>query len=61
MEANRSIGSKPAAPGPQETMLVERAEKKVDEAVERIDRFLRGPWADYQKLVKENPVSLFKN
>jgi photosystem II stability/assembly factor-like uncharacterized protein len=61
MQANRAIGSKPIAPGAQETMLVERAEGLIGEAVQRVDRFMKGPWADFQKLVRENPVSVFKN
>jgi photosystem II stability/assembly factor-like uncharacterized protein len=60
MEANRAIGSKPVAPGTPETMLVERAEKLVGEAVDRIDRFMKGPWTGYQKLVSDNPVNPFK-
>jgi photosystem II stability/assembly factor-like uncharacterized protein len=60
MEANRAIGSKPVVPGAPETMLVERAEKLVGEAVDRIDRFMKGPWPNYQKLVTENPVNPFK-
>jgi hypothetical protein len=61
MQANRAIGSKPVAPGAQETMLVERAEGLIGEAVQRVDRFMKGPWTDFQKLVRENPVSVFKN
>jgi hypothetical protein len=61
MQANRAIGSKPVAPGAQETMLVERAEGLIGEAVNRIDRFMKGPWPEFQKLVRENPVSVFKN
>jgi hypothetical protein len=60
MEANRAIGSKPVLPGAPEAMLVERAEKLVGEAVDRIDRFMKGPWPNYQKLVNENPVNPFK-
>ncbi len=61
MEANRAIGSKPVVPGAPETVQVEMAEKMVDEALERIDRFMKGPWPAYQKLVQDNPVTLFKN
>jgi hypothetical protein len=61
MQANRAIGSKPIAPGAQEIMLVERAEGLIGDAVHQIDRFIKGPWPEFQKLVRENPVSVFKN
>jgi hypothetical protein len=59
-QANQSIGSKPIAPGPQEEMLVTRAEQLIAEAVGRVDRFMAGPWASYRTKVEGTKQSFFK-
>jgi hypothetical protein len=60
-QANQSIGSKPIAPGPQEEMLVSRAEQLIAEAVGRVDRFMAGPWATYRKQIEGSKQSFFKD
>ena len=60
-QANQAIGSKPIAPGAQEEMLVSRAEKLIDEAVGRIDRFTAGPWKSYRAKVEGTKQSFFKD
>jgi hypothetical protein len=59
-QANQSIGSKPIVPGPQEEMLVVRAEQLIAEAVGRVDRFMAGPWASYRTKVEGTKQSFFK-
>jgi type IV secretory pathway VirB4 component len=59
-QANQSIGSKPIVPGPQEEMLVVRAEQLIAEAVGRVDRFMAGPWASYRVKVEGTKQSFFK-
>lgn len=58
-QANMAIGAKPLAPGPQETMLVERAESLMAEASGRIDGFMAGPWKRYRQLVEANKPDYF--
>ena len=57
--ASQAIGAKPLAPGAQERMLVERAERLMADAVARIDGFLEGPWKRYRTLVQASPVDFF--
>jgi photosystem II stability/assembly factor-like uncharacterized protein len=56
-QANQYIGSKPVMPGPQEQMLVERAEKLITEANSRIESFLQGPWKIYKEQVEQAKLS----
>lgn len=58
-QASQAIGSKPIVPGPQELMLVERAEKLMAGAAERIDAFLKGPWKGYRSFVEGNRPEFF--
>lgn len=57
--ANQAIGAKPLPPGPQERMLVERAESLIADAVGRIDVFMEGPWRRYRQLVEGNKPDYF--
>jgi hypothetical protein len=60
-EANQSIGSKPIVPGAQEERLVSIAEASIKEAVDRINRFISGPWSGYKAKVNANQQSFFKD
>jgi photosystem II stability/assembly factor-like uncharacterized protein len=60
-EAQRSIGSKMAAPGQEEEALVSNAEKAIAEAVNKINTFFDGKWAAYRSFVEGTKVDLFKD
>lgn len=60
-EADQSIRFKPIVPGAQEEMLVSRAEKSIKEAVDRINRFMSGSWAEYKEKVNATRQSFFKD
>jgi len=60
-EAQRSIGSKMVAPGPQDETMVSNAEKAVGEALQKINAFFEGKWAAYRSQVEGTKVELFKD
>ncbi len=60
-QANQYIGSKSIAPGAQEIMLVERAEKIIGEAVQKINYFFDGKWKGFRQQAENTPLKLFKD
>lgn len=60
-EAQRSIGSKMVAPGPQEEAMVSNAEKAIGEALQKINAFFEGKWAAYRSRVEGTKMELFKD
>ncbi len=60
-EAQRSIGSKMVAPGPENETMVSNAEKAVGEALQKINAFFEGKWAAYRSQVEATKVNLFKD
>jgi photosystem II stability/assembly factor-like uncharacterized protein len=60
-QANQYIGSKSIAPGAQEIMLVERAEKIMDEAIQKINGFFDGKWKGFRQQAESTPLKLFKD
>lgn len=59
--AQRTIGSKMVSPGKQEEILVENAEKAIDEACKKINNFFENDWKGYRSLVESTKVNLFKD
>lgn len=59
-EARGVIGGKPVAPGQQEEWLVQKAEEKIKETINRINTFFSGRWADFRKLHEAAKLNLFK-
>ena len=59
--ARQSIGSKMVVPGRQVEILVENAEKSVNEITEKINNFYSSSWKKYRSLVETTPVKLFKD
>jgi photosystem II stability/assembly factor-like uncharacterized protein len=59
-EARISVTGKDKIPAAQEFALIELAESKVAEAVQKTNTFLKGRWAAYQKQAEATPVKLFK-
>ncbi len=60
-EAMDNIKSKMVAPSQQEEMLVTKSETKMAEAIVKINTFFSTKWKDYQNLVENNKVNLFKD
>ncbi len=60
-EALENIKGKMATPAKQEELLVQKAELKIAVAIEKINTFFSGKWKDYQSLVENNKVNLFKD
>jgi photosystem II stability/assembly factor-like uncharacterized protein len=60
-QANQYIGGKTIAPGAQEIMLVERAEKIMDEAIQKINSFFDGKWKGFRQQAENTPLKLFKD
>lgn len=60
-QANQYIGGKTIAPGTQEIMLVERAEKIMDEAIQKINSFFDGKWKGFRQQAESTPLKLFKD
>jgi len=60
-EAMDNIKSKMTSPAIQEELLVKKAEAKITEAVTKINTFFSTKWKDYQNLVENNKVNLFKD
>lgn len=60
-QANSYINSKTLIPGPQEEMLVKRAEDMIGVSVERINNFYNGAWKQYRNLVENTRLDLFKD
>ncbi|MDX1936106.1 MAG: hypothetical protein SFU21_03280 [Flavihumibacter sp.] len=60
-QANQYIGGKTTAPGAQEIMLVERAEKIIDEAIQKINSFFDGKWKGFRQQAENTPLKLFKD
>ncbi len=59
-EAMDNIKNKMAFPTKQEEILVKKAEDKITEAVSKMNTFFSAKWKDYQSLVENNKVNLFK-
>jgi photosystem II stability/assembly factor-like uncharacterized protein len=59
--AQQSIGSKMVVPGRQVEILVENAEKAVNDMTEKINNFYSGSWKKYRSLAEATPVKLFKD
>jgi photosystem II stability/assembly factor-like uncharacterized protein len=59
-EARGGIAGKNVAPGKQEELLVEKAENKVNNTVEKINSFFNSKWKAYQTLVESSKVNIFK-
>ncbi|MFC4261617.1 WD40/YVTN/BNR-like repeat-containing protein [Ferruginibacter yonginensis] len=59
-EALGNINEKTVAPGEQEIALVNKATNKINEAVKKINTFFNSNWKQYQQLVENNKVNLFK-
>jgi hypothetical protein len=59
--ARAYIGAKTLTPGPQEELLVKRAEEMVDGGVNRINAFFDGPWKNYRQLAESTKLDLFKD
>jgi hypothetical protein len=59
--AQQSIGSKMVVPGRQVEILVENAEKAVNDLTEKINNFYSGSWKKYRSQVEATPVKLFKD
>ena len=59
--AQQYITSKSVAPGAQEEQLVKNAEDIINAAVQRINKFYAGSWADYRKLVENTKINLFRD
>jgi hypothetical protein len=60
-QASGSIASKSVIPGPQEEMLVKRAEDMISGSVNRINAFFNGAWKQYRSLAENTKLSLFKD
>ena len=58
--ASGYIGSKMVAPGEQEVTLVSNAEKKIAEALLRINNFYATHWKAYRQQVEATKINLFK-
>lgn len=59
-EARTSITRKDKIPSAQEFALIEMAESRVAEAVQKANTFFNGKWVAYQKLAEVTPIKLFK-
>lgn len=59
-EARSVLTGKPTAPTQQEEQLLQKAEEKVKETVNKINTFFNGRWADFRKLHEGTKVNLFK-
>jgi photosystem II stability/assembly factor-like uncharacterized protein len=60
-QANSYISSKTLSPGPQEEMLVKRAEDVIAVSVDRINKFYNGAWKQYRNLAENTKLDLFKD
>jgi len=60
-QAQQAIGSKMVAPGRQEVIMVENAEKAAAGVIEKINTFFTGKWAAYRQQVEGTKVNLFKD
>jgi photosystem II stability/assembly factor-like uncharacterized protein len=58
-EARGSITRKDKIPGAQEFALIEMAERRIAEAVEKANNFFNGRWAAYRKQAEATPMKLF--
>jgi photosystem II stability/assembly factor-like uncharacterized protein len=59
-EAQRNIRGKNAAPSAQEEKLVAKAEKKINDAMDKINNFFAKPWAGYKSLYEASKINVFK-
>ncbi len=59
--AQQSIGSKMVIPGPQVNVLVENAERSVNDIVGKINNFYSTKWTAYRQHVENTKVNLFKD
>ena len=59
--AQQAIGSKMVAPGRQEEILVENAEKSVSEVIQTINKFFEVKWSTYRQQAEGTKVNLFKD
>ena len=60
-EALDNIKSKMTTPAKQEELLVQKAEMKIAAAIVKMNIFFSTKWKDYQNLVENNKVNLFKD
>jgi hypothetical protein len=59
-EARSGIVGKNVAPGKQEELLVQKAEGKINQAVDKINSFFKDKWKAYQTLIENSKVNIFK-
>jgi hypothetical protein len=59
-EARSSVTEKDKIPAAQEFALIEMAESRVAEAVQKSNNFFKNKWAVYQKQAEATPMKLFK-
>ena len=60
-EALDNIKSKMTTPSKQEELLVQKAEMKIAAAIVKMNTFFSTKWKDYQNLIENNKVNLFKD
>jgi hypothetical protein len=54
------IMGKNAMPTNQEELLVQKAEKKINESITKINTFFSDKWKAYQSLIENSKVNIFK-
>jgi hypothetical protein len=59
--AYRYVAFKNTAPGAQEEMMLNNAEKMTNEAVNKVNQFFSGQWKQYRTLAESTRLSLFKD
>jgi photosystem II stability/assembly factor-like uncharacterized protein len=59
-EAFTHVKSKNALPNKQEELLIQKAHKKIKEALQKINTFTSTSWKAYQQKVESTPISIFK-
>jgi photosystem II stability/assembly factor-like uncharacterized protein len=59
-EAMGYIMGKNAMPTNQEELLVQKAEKKINESITKINTFFSDKWKAYQSLIENSKVNIFK-
>jgi hypothetical protein len=59
-EARFGIIGKNTAPANQEELLVQKAESKINDTVDKMNNFFGGKWKAYQALIENSKVNIFK-
>ncbi len=57
--ATHYLGSGEGAPGATQKKVQRRAEAKLRNVLEDVNRFLKGPWKEYKELVRDSGLSFF--